>query len=273
MDLVFLIAKVVTVILFLVMFLRSSRVIWGIGLLTVTTAILLDAFLGTFGREDMLEQFGFFFYVLAGGLFAGATLWLWGVLRPYLHRKSEGNKPTDYKIVPASVEPAKQNSSPDVDTQTAEPVVFEIIRDELSREDLMDLAYDLELLEGLPDGTVGSSDSMIQVIIEQTGGEEQLEQLTLAVQRIREPLPVDHLPRIDNIQLDSPPTILRQYMSASCSNSDLKSIASDMSIEWENVSGESVRTSVRNLLMAVDQAGRKEELIDQLRQLSSQASN
>ena len=81
MNLLFLIAKIVLVAFFLFMFLRSNKLIWGIGLLTVTSAILLDTFLGTFGREEMIEQFGFFFYAFAGALFAGAALWLWGILR------------------------------------------------------------------------------------------------------------------------------------------------------------------------------------------------
>ncbi len=79
-----LILKLLIVLVFLVMFLRRPSVTWGVGLLTVTTAVLLDTFLGTFDREEMLAQFGFFYYVIAGILFAGAAFWLWGVLRPYL---------------------------------------------------------------------------------------------------------------------------------------------------------------------------------------------
>ncbi len=78
----FLIAKIVVVAFFLIMFLRGNKLIWGIGLLTVTSAILLDTFLSTFGRDEILDTLGFFFFVIGGMLFAGAAIWLWAVLRP-----------------------------------------------------------------------------------------------------------------------------------------------------------------------------------------------
>ena len=82
MNLFFLIAKIIVVAFFLIMFLRSSRLVWGVGLLTVTSAILLDAFLGTFGREEMMQQLGFFFYIIIGMLIGGAVFWFLGVMRP-----------------------------------------------------------------------------------------------------------------------------------------------------------------------------------------------
>ena len=80
MNLYILIAKIVLVAFFLLMFLRSNRLVWGVGLLTVTTAILLDTLLSTFSQEEILAQLGFFFYVIVGGLVAGAAIWLWGLL-------------------------------------------------------------------------------------------------------------------------------------------------------------------------------------------------
>ncbi|MEZ4594930.1 MAG: hypothetical protein R3D55_27875, partial [Chloroflexota bacterium] len=56
---------------FLFMFWRRPSLKWGVGLLTVTSAVLLDTFLGTFNREEMLAQFGFFFYIIAGLLLGG----------------------------------------------------------------------------------------------------------------------------------------------------------------------------------------------------------
>ena len=81
MSLPFLILKIVLVALFLVMFLRTNKAIWGIGLLTVTTAILLDTLLSTFSREEILTELGFFFYIIAGALFAGAAIWFWGLVK------------------------------------------------------------------------------------------------------------------------------------------------------------------------------------------------
>ena len=81
MQIVFVVLKLLVVLLFLVRFLRRPSVVWGIGLLTVTTAVLLDTLLGTFDRDALLAELGFFFYVIAGALLAGAAAWvvgLWG---------------------------------------------------------------------------------------------------------------------------------------------------------------------------------------------------
>ena len=92
MNIVILIAKVAIVLFFLFMFLRSDKLVWGIGLLTVTSAILLDTFLSTFGREEMVASLGFFFYVIAGVIFVGAAIWFWLVVRPHLPPFKENEK-------------------------------------------------------------------------------------------------------------------------------------------------------------------------------------
>ena len=76
-----LLLKLLVVLAFLVMFIRRPTIAWGIGLLTVTTAVLLDTILGTFGREQTQEDLGFFFYIITGALFGGGAFWLWSVLR------------------------------------------------------------------------------------------------------------------------------------------------------------------------------------------------
>src|SRR5210317_1038718 len=78
----FLILKFLAIIFFLIMFLRKPSLVWGIGLLTVTSAVLLDTLLGTFDREALVTELGFFYFIIAGTLFAGAALWLWGLLLP-----------------------------------------------------------------------------------------------------------------------------------------------------------------------------------------------
>jgi hypothetical protein len=77
------------VLLFLAVFLRRPKLLSGLGLLTVTSAVLLDTFLGTCGREETIDELGFFFYIITGILFGGAAIWLWGTLRPLLNRSSE----------------------------------------------------------------------------------------------------------------------------------------------------------------------------------------
>ena len=63
-----LILKLLIVAVFLVMFLRKPTLTWGVGLLCVTTAVLLDTLLGTFDTMALLAEMGFFFYVIAGVL-------------------------------------------------------------------------------------------------------------------------------------------------------------------------------------------------------------
>ena len=84
MQIAFTALKLLVVLFFLIKFLRRPSVVWGIGLLTVTTAVLLDTLLGTFNRDELLANMGFFFYVIAGALFGGAAFWFWGVARSWL---------------------------------------------------------------------------------------------------------------------------------------------------------------------------------------------
>ncbi|MFZ1399418.1 MAG: hypothetical protein WAS33_21105, partial [Candidatus Promineifilaceae bacterium] len=81
--LIVLILKFVVMAAFLFMFWRRPSLKWGVGLLTVTSAVLLDTFLGTFNREEMLAQFGFFFYIIAGLLIGGIAYWLFSLLQPW----------------------------------------------------------------------------------------------------------------------------------------------------------------------------------------------
>ena len=84
MQIAFTVLKLLVVLVFLAKFLRRPSLVWGIGLLTVTTAVLLDTLLGTFDRDALLAEMGFFFYVIAGALLAGSAAWFWGVVRPLL---------------------------------------------------------------------------------------------------------------------------------------------------------------------------------------------
>lgn len=79
--LMLLILKLAVVAFFLIMFVRRASLAWGIGLLTVVVALLLDAFATVFGRTELLESLGAFTWVIGGGLAAGAFLWLVGLLR------------------------------------------------------------------------------------------------------------------------------------------------------------------------------------------------
>ena len=76
--------KLLVVLIFLIAFLRRPSLGWGVGLISVSTAVLLDTIFGTFDAELLQEQLGFFFYILAGGLMGGMVFWVLAILRPYL---------------------------------------------------------------------------------------------------------------------------------------------------------------------------------------------
>ncbi len=180
------ILKLLVVLVFLIMFIRRPSVVWGIGLLTVTTAVLLDTLLGTFNRDELLAELGFFFYVISGVLLAGAAAWFWGVVRPWL--PGDASAPTS-QPTPTAVRaaPAVLSPLPPVRTEAPPPapepklppplpadhvdqyaeagydrqMLYEEIRRRFSRADLSDLMFDLDVNE-LDVATVGQS--MTQVV-------------------------------------------------------------------------------------------------------------
>ena len=274
MDLFFLIAKIVTVAFFLIMFLRSNKVVWGVGLLTVTSAILLDTFLGTFGREEMIQQLGFFFYILAGALFAGATFWLWGVLRPYTkskpqdHVQDDSSEPDSYAPVESvlSVEPAEDEL-----VEVEYPVLFESIRDKLSSDQVADLSFDMGYFAELETTSSQDNDELLLLTVERAAKEDRTEELELAIERVETPLPPEHLPRLEKIQPSSPPTVLRQYMVATYSSSELEQFSTDLGFHWASLQGETLNAQARGLLLFAENSSRKSDLIDLLREYDQDA--
>ena len=129
MNMLILIAKVAIVLFFLFMFLRSDKLVWGIGLLTVTSAILLDTLLSTFGWEEIVATLGFFFFVFAGVIFSGAAIWFWLVVRPYLPPNTDKEIESPEQIVERPVvapiaEASDVSSNPAVDRKTAVAAVL-----------------------------------------------------------------------------------------------------------------------------------------------------
>nr|MBP6016896.1 hypothetical protein [Promineifilum sp.] len=113
------ILKLLVVLTFLIMFIRRPSVVWGIGLLTVTTAVLLDTLLGTFNRDELLAELGFFFYVISGMLLAGAAAWLWGMVRPRVPGDAAASTPQAAPAVRAT--PTVLTPMPPTRTETPLP--------------------------------------------------------------------------------------------------------------------------------------------------------
>ena len=259
---VLLIVKLVVVVIFLVIFLRRPSLVWGIGLLTVTTAVLLDTILGTFGRVEMADELGFFYPVLAGMLFAGAAVWLWGLLRPLT---AVAPPVTATAAPPVQTPPERRVQSGDTTAAPAagfdRQMLYEQIRDRFGRDDVLDLMFDLNISENEVMTLQQDMNHLILSIMDEAEAREQTAALALAVERILTPPPPSHLPRLEKINVGSPPTILRQYLLAHYSLADLAQMASRLGIDWEQVAAGNKKTQVRELLLYLYRRNRVDDLV------------
>ncbi|WP_420629948.1 hypothetical protein [Candidatus Leptofilum sp.] len=282
--LILLILKFVVVAFFLFMFWRRPSLNWGVGLLTVTSAVLLDTFLGTFNREEMLNQFGFFFYVISGLLVGGAAYWLFSLFQPLQLAGSASRGASEAttsasptmsgSLVQAASPPLSANPAPNSDgvhftpgtdeTGTAfdRQMIYEEVRDRLSREDVLDLLFDLSIQDN---EVMNVQQDMHQLIINMmalTEARGQTGQLALAVERILTPPAPEALPRLEKISLESPPTILRHYLLAHYDLEKLQKTAVTLGIDWEQLNVTSKKSRVRDLLHYLYRRNRIDELID-----------
>ena len=262
-----LILKLIVVIFFFGMFLRGSRMTWGIGLLTVTSAFLLDAFWSTFGFEEVQNELGFFFYVIAGGLLAGAALWLWGLLRPATFETALVTAPRF--LTEDGTEQPKPRTAPIRASRTTafdRQMMNEQIRYRFGPDDLLDLIFDLRMNEtdifspGQP-----MSETIVNIIdlAEETGVGSDL---ALAVERILTPPAADNLPRLEKLTVDSPPTVLRHVILASFSRDEIRGMASALNVDWEELGSGDKKSLTRGLLLYLYRRNRLHELMALLKQ-------
>lgn len=264
MDFFFL-AKLLIVIFFLVMFMRGPKVVWGVGLLTVSSAFLLDTALGTFGRQELQERMGFFFYVISGALFGGGAVWLWALLRTSLERELDGT------IIPVNAlrrgheqaNPLNRANSDFVDAEKRR--LFAEIHSRLGPDDVRDLVFDLELNENDLIAPQQEMSKTIYAIVDLAEQEGKMEALSLAVERILTPVTPESLPRPEKLTAHSPPTILRHYLLAHFSQRDLVRVMEDLDIDWEQLSQHDKRETVRDLLLYLQRRDRLDQLVPILR--------
>ncbi|NKQ34996.1 MAG: hypothetical protein HF973_05190 [Chloroflexi bacterium] len=263
---VILIVKILIVLVFLVIFLRRPSIGWGIGLLTVTLAVLLDTIMGTFDPEQLQAQLGFFFYIFAGVLLGGMIFWILSVLRPYLPlTKTTPTKPaaTETSTTPQQPEivvtavPLNEEDSP-YDQQ----MLYEQIQERFSREDVLDLMFDLEINENDVLFVGENMDQLIRNIMNTAVQRSQMSALALAVERSLTPPPPDTLPRLEKINAASPPTVLRHYLLAYYDLEQLRKMTTALGIDWEQIGFGNKKTRVRELLLYLYRRNRVAELID-----------
>jgi hypothetical protein len=88
--------------------------------------------------------------------------------------------------------------------------------------------------------------------------------LALAVERILTPIPRDTLPRLEKLSPDSPQTVLRYYLIANYTLSELEGMTTELGVDWQMIGGDSKQTKVRNLLLYLYRRNRIEELIEMM---------
>lgn len=262
MSLLFLIIKTLIIVVFLVMFLRTNKPAWGIGLLTVTSAILLDTFLSTLGRDQMMEDLGFFLYIIAGALLAGATIWLWAILKEFAfhqEKKQDGDGTVAIsETINNDIEESQQGEPIDQQPEVGQ-MWFES-----SDINLLDLMFDL----GWNDEDVAklyvANDQFFASVFDLARERGQTEELKLAVERIKQPIPRENLPRLEKLKKESPPTILRQYLICHYTNSELDQMIEELDLAESSSEQKIKNEKVRYLLTDLYQANRIDELIEMM---------
>lgn len=267
---VILILKLLVVFIFLIMFVRRPNIVWGVGLLTVSTAVLLDTLLGTFNREELLADLGFFFYIISGMLFAGAAFWFWGLLRPLMPATAGQDRPVPNPTpmlspkvdLPTSPPPLPEGH---VDGYAAKAIdrrmLYDEIRGRFSEKDLRDLMFDLNINELDVVRPNQSMDELIVNIMDAADRDGHADRVALAVERILTPPAADLLPRLEKLTPDSPPTVLRHYLLAHYTLSELEEITTQLGIDWEQLETGDKRDKVRDLLLYLSRRNRMGDLL------------
>ena len=245
------------------MFLRRPTLTWGVGLLCVTTAVLLDTFLGTFDTMKLLAELGFFFYVIAGVLVGGMAVWAWGVLKPVRQAETVAAGPT-VSATPVLMpnQPAPETAVPaQSDTAYDRQMLYEEIQSRFGVEDVFDLIFDLGINENDVMPLNNDPNQLIINIIGLAESNGQTGDLALAVERILTPIPANALPRLEKIDVNSPPTILRHYLIANYDSDQLQEMATTFKIDWDELGAGGKKTKVRNMLLYLYRRNRIDELI------------
>lgn len=255
--------KLIVVLIFLIMFLRNSRIVWGIGLLTVSTAFLLDTVWTTFGREEILADMGFFFYIITGALFAGAAIWFWSVLRPFLAVDNTLN--SEASPAPVAATPIVPDGAVLTDDEGAyadSRELFDEMRERLSPRDLRDVIFDLQLSEN---DVLAPNQEMVHTaarIITRAQEQEKKGDLALAVERILTPVPPESLPRREKLTASSPPTVLRHFLLAHYTLEGLVELARDLDVDYQQFDHANKSDLARNLLLYLQRRNQLGRLVD-----------
>jgi len=257
---ILLIVKAIIVLFFLVMFLRRTNWVWGIGLLTITTAVLLDTFLSTFDRAQTIADLGFFASAIDGMLVGGMAVWAWGLLRPLT-----ATVVTTAAVQSQSLDPSTPIPNAPLSVPDSEIPDYELLKKtyrNLNWQDMRDLLFDAQINENeVMPATGQTTNQLIINSINYAERQGEIAQYEVALDRIINPIPAENLPRVDKISADSPPTVLRHYLLAHYTLAELEQMAVALNLDWEQLEMGSKKTKVRSLLVELGKNGRLSELI------------
>lgn len=264
-----LIFKLVVVLLFLIQFLRRPSLPWGVGLLTVTSALLLDTIFGTFDAEYLQAELGFFLYVIIGFLLGGAAYWLLGLLWPTIKKERQPAAETAVHgaspaAAPAEAQPGFGQVTADNGTLYDLQLMYADISTQFNTEDSLDLIFDLNIPDQVISNVNGSQALIAADIVGYAEQNNQAAQLALAVERILNPPAAETLPRLAKITPDSPRPILRYYLLAHLDIDELQETAVALNINWDQLNGQNKRSKTRYLLNAVYQQDQVQALLTYL---------
>ena len=77
---IFLVTGIALILFFLVMFYRRSDFIWGVGLLAISSAVLLGVTRVVFNLDGSSAMTGLWLQLISGLIISGIALWFLGVL-------------------------------------------------------------------------------------------------------------------------------------------------------------------------------------------------
>jgi len=265
-----LILKSALVLIFLVAFLRRTNRIWATGLVTVATAFLIDAFSASLGLDFLREQIGYFGYVVAGLLFAGALYWLLGLLLPALTSAliTTGSPrfASGKRQVPVI---SWLRSSFDGDTAVDRQMLFDQLRHRIGPDDFRDLIFDLELNENEILGSEGNLLSSIMRLMELAEANGQMGTLADACERLLAPPDLSDRSRLAALDERSPRHQVRMTMLQSLDQSALRRLAGELEIDWDALPGAGSKPKLREMLLHAIRHGDFSSLLEQLQPLSA----
>lgn len=266
MTMVFTVLKLLIVLFFLYKFIRGGRLVWGIGLMTVTTALLLDTITGMLGQEMITARLGLFYEVLRGCMLAGGALWLFGLLRPQTLSTTitpAGLKAAAPFTPPPPAPPAWSTTTNEAGSPMAidRRMLYEQIRYRLSPEEVLDAMFDVGINENDVFNPTQDMSQIIVHLMDVAEAQGKSGDLALAVERILTDVAPESLPRREKLTPDSPPAILRYFLLLHYTQEELSALAEQLDIVSELFIQGGKKSFVRQMLLHLYRRNRVNDLL------------